>query len=140
MGKARITLAACIAAVTAASAAASIAGSAATGSSALPAAHSSATAAPEAQVTVRPGAIRIPAAPTYGPLTTAQCEKLDGIACFSPAQLRAAYRLPALYANGVTGKGVTIMIVDSFGSPTIRADLTKFDQAFGYPAPPKFTI
>src|ERR1700761_3829231 len=140
MGKARITLAACITAVTAASAAASIAGSAAAGGSALPAAHASAAAAPEAQVTASPGAIQIPAAPTPGPSTTAQCEKLDGIACFSPAQLRAAYRLPALYAKGVTGKGVTILIVDSFGSPTIRADLATFDRQFGYPAPPKFTI
>src|ERR1700761_838733 len=140
MCKARITLAACITAVTAASAAASIAGSVAPGSSARPAAHSSAAAAAEAQVTVSPGAIRIPAAPTPGPLTMAQCEKLDGIACFTPAQLRAAYRLPALYAKGVTGKGVTILIVDSFGSPTIEADLAKFDRQFGYPAPPKFTV
>ena len=32
------------------------------------------------------------------------------------------------------------MIVDSFGSPTIKADLAAFDRQFGYPAPPKFTI
>jgi len=140
MRKARITLAACITAVTAASVAASITGSTATGSSALPAVRSSATAAREARVTVSPGAIRLPAAPTQGPSTTAQCEKAYGIACFSPTQLRAAYRLPALYANGVTGKGVTIMIVDSFGSPTISTDLATFDRQFGYPAPPKFTI
>jgi subtilase family serine protease len=92
------------------------------------------------QVTVRPGAIRLAAAPTRGPATTAECEKADGIACFDPGQLRTAYQLPALYAKGVTGKGVTIMIVDSFGSPTIRADLAAFDRQFGYPAPPKFTI
>ena len=91
-------------------------------------------------MTVRPGAIRVSAAPTRGPATTADCEKADGIACFDPGQLRAAYHLPALYAKGVTGKGVTIMIVDSFGSPTIRADLAAFDRQFGYPAPPKLTI
>ena len=32
------------------------------------------------------------------------------------------------------------MIVDSFGSPTIKADLAAFDKQFGYPAPPKFTV
>jgi subtilase family serine protease len=91
-------------------------------------------------VTVRPGAIKLPGTPTQGPATTAECEKTDGIACYSPGQLRAAYHLPALYAKGVTGKGVTIMIADSFGSPTIKADLATFDRQFGYPAPPKFTV
>ena len=32
------------------------------------------------------------------------------------------------------------MIVDSFGSPTIKSDLATFDRHYGYPAPPKFTI
>ena len=91
-------------------------------------------------MTVRPAVIRLPGAPTAGPLTTAQCEKLRGIACYNPDQLRAAYHLPALYAKGVTGKGQTIMIVDSFGSPTIKADLAAFDKQFGYPAPPNFTV
>jgi len=92
------------------------------------------------QVTVWPGAIRLPVAPSNKPPSTRQCEQADGIACYGPAQLRSAYQLPALYAKGVTGKGVTIMIVDPFGSPTIRPDLATFDRHFGYPAPPKFTI
>jgi subtilase family serine protease len=91
-------------------------------------------------VTVRPDAIRLPGAATQVPDSTADCERLDGIACFDPDQLRAAYQLPPLYAKGITGTGVTIMIVDSFGSPTIRADLAAFDRQFGYPAPPNFTI
>jgi subtilase family serine protease len=160
MHKARITLAVGIAAATAATAAAAAAvgpvavspTTAAAAAAVGPVAVSpttadaaslalrSAQAAPTAQVTVRPGAIRLPGAPARGPATTAGCEKADGIACFDPSQLRAAYHLPALYAKGVTGKGVTIMIVDSFGSPTIRADLAAFDRQFGYPAPPKFTI
>ena len=89
---------------------------------------------------MRPDAIRLPGAPRSGPAATADCEKADSIACFSPDQLRAAYHLPPLYAKGITGKGVTIMVVDSFGSPTIKADLAAFDQQFGYPAPPKFTV
>jgi len=154
MRKARITLAAGITAVAAATAAASATtgsatvysntgnsntGNSNTGNPAR-AASSSAQSALAVQVTVRPGAIRLPVAPTRGPATTAECEKTDGIACFSPDQLRTAYHLPPLYARGVTGKGTTIMIVDSFGSPTIRADLATFDRQFGYPAPPKFTI
>jgi len=112
-------------------------GSAAPPSSAPP---SSTPGTSTAQVTVRPDAIRLPGAATQSPASTADCERLDGIACFDPDQLRAAYQLPPLYAKGVTGTGVTIMIVDSFGSPTIRTDLAAFDRQFGYPAPPNFTI
>ena len=147
MPRARITLAVGVTALAAASAAATAAGPATASTAAGPAtapaaAVSQATARPSPvpQVTVRPGAIRLPGAPASGPATTAGCEKAEGIACFSPDQLRAAYHLPPLYAKGITGKGVTIMIVDSFGSPTIKADLATFDRQFGYPAPPKFTI
>jgi len=65
------------------------------------------------------------------PLRTSQCVTFLGIHCYSPAQLEAAYDLAPLHAAGVTGAGQTIAIVDSFGSPTIRADLHNFDQAFG---------
>ncbi|MFZ0001270.1 MAG: S53 family peptidase, partial [Trebonia sp.] len=62
------------------------------------------------------------------------------IACYQPGQLRKAYNLPPLYGKGITGTGQTIVIVDSFGSPTIGQDLAAFDKQFGYPAPPSFTI
>ncbi|HEY6496561.1 MAG TPA: S53 family peptidase [Trebonia sp.] len=140
MHKARFTLAACVTAVTAASVAASVTIGPAAGVAASPGAGPSAQAAPAVQVTVSPDAIRLPGAPAEAPATTAQCRALYGIACFSPTQLRAAYQLSPLYAKGVTGKGVTIMIVDSFGSPTIKADLATFDRQFGYQAPPKFTV
>lgn len=91
-------------------------------------------------VTVQPGAIRLPGAAAQAPPTTAQCTRSDGIACYQPGQLRTAYHLPALYARGITGTGVTIAIVDPFGSPTIKSDLATFDRQFGYPAPPEFTI
>ncbi len=96
-------------------------------------------AAPPA-VTVTPDIIRLPFAARQAPSGTALCEEEDGIACFGPGQLRAAYDLSPLYAAGITGKGETIAIVDSYGSPTIRSDLAAFDKQFGYPAPPKFTI
>jgi subtilase family serine protease len=89
---------------------------------------------------VAPNVIQLPGARSAAPLTTAQCKALDGIACFLPGQLRSAYRLSALYAKGVTGKGETIAIVDSFGSPTIKADLAAFDKRLGLAAPPKFTV
>jgi subtilase family serine protease len=85
-------------------------------------------------------AIRLPGVARVAPPTTAECERSQSIACYTPDQVRAAYRLPALYARGVTGKGVTIVIEDSYGSPTIKSDLATFDRQFGYPAPPKFSV
>jgi subtilase family serine protease len=74
------------------------------------------------------------------PPTTAQCEAAIGIACYSPNQLEQAYNMNPLYKLGLNGRGKTIVIVDSFGSPTITQDLATFDQAFGLPAPPSFKI
>jgi subtilase family serine protease len=62
----------------------------------------------------------------------------DGL--LTPAQIRTAYDLPALYRQGIDGRGQTIVIVDPYGSPTITADLQKFDAAFGLPAPPSFRV
>jgi subtilase family serine protease len=58
----------------------------------------------------------------------------------TPRQVRAAYELGPLTARGVDGTGQTIVIVDSFGSPTIAADLAFFDKYFGLPAPPSFRV
>ena len=74
------------------------------------------------------------------PPTTATCQAAAGISCYNPQQLRTAYDLAPLYAKGLNGKGRTIAIVDSFGSPTIKADLAQFDADFGLPDPPKFDI
>jgi subtilase family serine protease len=93
-----------------------------------------------AGVIVRPGVIHLGRRADAGPLTTADCEQAYQIACYGPAQIRQAYDLPALYAGGVTGRGTTIVIVDSYGSPTIRNDLAVFDRAYDLPAPPRFQI
>lgn len=58
----------------------------------------------------------------------------------TPRQVRAAYGLGPLAARGIDGSGQTIVIVDSFGSPTIAADLAFFDHYFGLPAPPSFRV
>lgn len=68
------------------------------------------------------------------------CATPAGTPCYVPAQLQRAYDLQPLLRAGLDGRGRTIVIVDSFGSPTIREDLHKFDQAFGLPDPPSLRI
>jgi len=77
---------------------------------------------------------------TGQPPTTAQCESAYSVACYEPGQIQAAYNLEPLYQAGVTGRGQTIVIVDSFGSPTIASDLATFDKTFSLPAPPSLKI
>jgi subtilase family serine protease len=77
---------------------------------------------------------------TGKPPTTAQCEAMYGIACYDPHQFQTAYNMKPLYKKGDNGKGETIVIVDSYGSPTIKKDLKAFDKAFKLPAPPSFKI
>jgi subtilase family serine protease len=57
------------------------------------------------------------------------------VRCYSPAQIRAAYRIQPVLDAGITGKGRTIVIVDAFQSPTIRHDLADFDALFNVPDP-----
>ena len=74
------------------------------------------------------------------PPTTAGCEAAFHVACYEPGQVEQAYNLWPLYRDGVSGQGSTIVIVDSFGSPTIRQDLSFFDKTFKLPGPPSFQI
>jgi subtilase family serine protease len=70
------------------------------------------------------------------PFSDAQCEATFAIDCYVPDQVEAAYNLPALYSQGINGKGRTIVIVDAYGSPTIADDLLSFDQYLGLGTPP----
>ncbi len=72
--------------------------------------------------------------------TTEACLTSIGIACYQPGQLQQAYDMNPLYRQGLTGRGKTIVLVDSFGSPTIKSDLATFDQENNLPAPPSFQI
>jgi len=74
------------------------------------------------------------------PPTTSECLANFGIHCYQPAQFVKAYDLAPLFAHGITGRGETIAIVDSFGSPTIANDLHVFDQTFGLADPPSLKI
>lgn len=64
------------------------------------------------------------------------------VATYSPAQIRAAYDLPALPAAGTAltpaqaaqlGAGQTIYIVDAMHNPNAAAELAIFNQKFGLP-------
>ena len=59
---------------------------------------------------------------------------------YTPAQIRAAYFENPLLRAGVDGKGQSIVIVDSFGSPTIAHDLATFDRRFHLRAPASLLI
>jgi subtilase family serine protease len=91
-------------------------------------------------VTIRPDAVHALSGASAAPPTTAFCEQHFHIACYLPRQIQRAYNLPALYRQRITGRGQTIIIVDSFGSPTVQHDLGVFDQAAGLPAPPSLKI
>src|SRR5438105_1601109 len=66
------------------------------------------------------------------PPTQSQCASV-GRRCFSPQAVRAAYNLQPLYDSGRDGTGMTIAVVDSYGSDTMAHDLHVYDQAFGLP-------
>jgi subtilase family serine protease len=100
---------------------------------ALAACTSSTSSAPHQQVSSP--ARRASTAPQHG--AGAAPPPAGGL---SPAQIRTAYDLGPLLRQGIDGKGQTIVIVDSFGSPTIGHDLAVFDHQFGLPPPPSFRV
>ncbi len=91
-------------------------------------------------VSVQPASLRSQLASRTQPPTEAQCVASFTVPCYDPAQIQTAYNEQPLFAHGITGRGETIVIVDSFGSPTIQSDLATFDAQFGLPAPPSFRI
>jgi subtilase family serine protease len=63
------------------------------------------------------------------PPTEAQCVSV-GRRCFSPQAIQSAYDVGPLYDAGLNGQGMTIAIVDAFGSDTMAHDLHIFDTTF----------
>jgi subtilase family serine protease len=49
---------------------------------------------------------------------------------YTPNQLRGAY---GFAATGLTGQGVTVAVVDAYGSPTIASDVNTFDKDNRFP-------
>jgi subtilase family serine protease len=106
---------------------------------AAPAPAPAVTAAQRAAVMVHPE-IKHVGQVAQQPPTTADCEAAFHVACYEPGQVEQAYNLWPLYHSGMSGQGSTIVIVDSFGSPTIRQDLSFFDKTFNLPGPPSFQV
>jgi subtilase family serine protease len=71
-----------------------------------------------------------PAAPAAFPAPS-ECVAAFGLACYTPQLIRTAYDVP----SRLNGAGQSIVIVDAYGSPTIRRDLATFDAEFGLPDP-----
>ena len=59
--------------------------------------------------------------------------KHPGIHCYDPAHFLHAYGIDKLHKMGLTGKGQTIILADSFGSPTMQQDLDHFSDTFKLP-------
>lgn len=84
------------------------------------------------------------AAPRAAADGTAQPAASGGsVSTYTPAQIRAAYGLPALPPAGVTptaeqaaqmGAGQTIYILAAQGNPQVAAELAAFNKKFGLPA------
>ena len=86
-----------------------------------------ACAAPSVTVNTTPGS------------STDGTETAPNIGCgncsvYTPQQMRAAYGLTSLYDSGKRGQGQTVVIIDSYGSPTLQQDVATFDQQFNLPA------
>ena len=80
--------------------------------------------------------LKLAGPPFPKPPSIAECKATrNDRSCYGPHQLTRAYDVDSLHQRGITGKGVTIAIVDSFGSPTIGHDLAVFDKQWGLPNP-----
>jgi subtilase family serine protease len=62
-----------------------------------------------------------------------QSQTSNGCA-YEPPSIQTAYNLTGLYAEGYTGTGQTIAIVDWCGSYTIQSDANAFSAQYGLPA------
>jgi subtilase family serine protease len=61
-------------------------------------------------------------------------QSLTSAGCgYTPAPIQTAYNLTGLYAEGYSGQGQTIVILDWCGSSTIEKDANVFSAKFGLP-------
>ncbi|NUR61553.1 MAG: S8/S53 family peptidase [Catenulispora sp.] len=89
------------------------------------------TPPPKTQTTCSPTWAATPADPRLPPgYTTPQTLVVCG---YTPAQLRTAYGVTAsaLTPSALTATGVTVAVLDAYGSPTMRADADRFAAAHG---------
>jgi subtilase family serine protease len=74
-----------------------------------------------------------PHVPTRVAVSTSGCLAIGVVHCYTPGDITAAYGVDAVHSSGWTGAGQTIVVVDSYGSPTAQSDLDTFSDAFGLP-------
>ncbi len=84
---------------------------------------------------------------TPSPPSLPKCATSVPVGCFGADTTRMAYGIQPVLNQGITGAGRTIVIIDAFQNPAIRADLTRFDSFWGIldpslknPNPSSFTI
>ncbi len=83
-------------------------------------------------------------------LTEAMLKSLHGIAqqfnqtfaieSYPLTSLSSVYNATYMYSKGIDGKGYTIGILDFYGDPYIASQLQYFDQLYGLPDPPSFSV
>jgi subtilase family serine protease len=64
-----------------------------------------------------------------------QTDRPAGLRCCGPDQIRAAYSIAPLIAQGQDGRGRTIVVIDAFSPPAVAQDLAGFDAVWGLPDP-----
>lgn len=84
-------------------------------------------------IVLAPDDSQTPAAGPYACVDPDGHPRSTAFHCYTPANIYAAYGVDALRAEGTTGKGQTIVIVDSYGSPTVQQDLNRFSDTFHLP-------
>lgn len=72
------------------------------------------------------------AGPQYG-LFTCQLVGLRASNCLDPYEVRHAYGVDTLIAEGYDGRGQTIVIVDAYQNPSLATQMATFDTFYGLP-------
>src|SRR5438067_2203065 len=94
--------------------------------------------------TNRPTTVTTPTAQTSTPESSPADPAIDVcpndlsqlVNCSTPHSLRVTYGIESLFQQGFSGKGQTVVVIDSFGSPTLQQDVDAFDRQYGLPPIP----
>jgi subtilase family serine protease len=70
---------------------------------------------------------------SYGLRTCQVGLSIPGSKCYDPYQMRKAYGVDSLIANGYDGTGKKIVIIDAFDDPNLQYDFSYFNNYYGLP-------
>jgi subtilase family serine protease len=76
------------------------------------------------------GPARTSATPSPVPTVTVNP---SAVFAYTPQRFRAIYGVDKLIARGDNGKGQTVVVIVSYGSPTLQQDVATFDSRFNLP-------